>query len=173
MLTIIAVLLLPIGSARVADAGPGGVEVCAYMDRLKDVWGATEPSVQEKTALRRLSERFQGGTRDVKDLDTLEASLASFGTKVQRRITGTRALAAPTPAAEVRRQGLEFLSNVDEVLQISRKLVKAMRARTTDADWVDQAVDRLQWLDANVRLLGGRFNREVVRVRNAYGCGPP
>jgi hypothetical protein len=169
----------PILTAAVVMTGGGTAgaagdpAVCGYMDRLKAVWNSTEPSAQEKTAVRTASERFQNGSRDRRELDALDRTLASFAGKVQRRINGTRALAAPVPAAEVRRLGLDFLDKVDEAVRLSRKLIAEMNTPAPDEDLAERTVDRLQWLDAAVQRVGTLFNREVVRVRGRFGCGPP
>ncbi|MGH2349254.1 MAG: hypothetical protein ACRDFT_07315, partial [bacterium] len=163
-----AVILLP-GRPAAGAADP----TCGYMDRLKSVWNSTEPTAQEKAALRRSSERFQAGTGDRRELDVLDTSLASFGGKVQRRLMGTRGLAAPPAAAEVRRLGLDFLDKVAEVVELSRRLIAEFKAGTPDADLVERGIERLHWLDAAVQRVGTLFNREVVRVRGRFGCGPP
>ncbi len=174
-LPVAAVLVLAavvLNGSRAAGAA-GDTSVCGYMDRLKAVWNSTEPSAQEKTALRRSSERFQAGSGDRRELDALDASLASFGEKVQRRLTGTRRLGAPPSAAEVRRLGLDFLDKVTEVVKFSRRLIADFKNRTPDTDLVERGVERLQWLNAAAQRVGTLFNREVVRVRTRSGCGPP
>jgi hypothetical protein len=162
-----SVILLPGKPAGAADP------ICGYMDRLKSVWNSTEPTAQEKAALRRSSERFQAGTGDRRELDALDRALASFAGKVRHRISGTRALTAPVPAAEVRRLGLDFLDKVDEAVRLSRRLIAEMNAPAPDEDLAARSVERLQWLDAAVQRVGTLFNREVVRVRGRFGCGPP
>lgn len=146
---------------------------CAYMDRLKRVWDATEPSAYEKRTLRQLASQFQESTVERPELGTLDVVLAGFAKKVDRRAAGTRA-AQPTAAArEVRHLGLEFLARVDETLRLSRRLIQQMRSAVPDAALIERGIRRLQELDNEVRLLGGRFNQEVVQVRNTYRCGPP
>jgi hypothetical protein len=169
LIVLLTLLFVVAPRADVLAADP----TCAYMDRLKRVWDATEPSTYETRTLRQLASQFQEGTVERPELATLDAVLAGFAKKVDRRTGGTRAAQPPAAARNVHRLGLEFLARVDETVRLSRRLVQEMRSATPDAALIERGRDRLQRLDREVRRLGGLFNSEVVRIRNTYRCGPP
>lgn len=167
------------GSSRV-DTGDGSV--CGYMDGMKTLWLATEPTGEERDTLKRLTTVFQAQSRKKEkgnpgDLKLLESTLKGFDAKLQRRFAGTRGTPAPPGAEDWRAVSVEFLEKVDEVMRISFDLVRVMKLPKDKAEAEGQKpiknAKRLQALNVEIQAIGARQVTETVDVRASNGCSPP
>ncbi len=160
------------------DASGANARVCGAMDELRSLWEATEPSAIEKATFRALADKFQEakdnqGALDPADVDNMVETLARFRIKVDRRTEGTRAWTAPAETGQVKTYGVGFLETFTQAMDLARTMMKALQEQ--DPAFVEQAGDliaNLKSLESKIQEQGMRFDREVVRVRQAYGCGP-
>lgn len=174
-----------VASASGAAAGPvntGDGSVCGYMDGMKTLWLATEPTSEERDTLKRLTTVFQAQSKKKQkgnpaDLKLLETTLKGFDAKLQRRYAGTRDTPAPAGAEAWRNVSVEFLEKVDQVMRISFDLVRVMKLPKDKAEAEGQKpiknAQRLQALNAEVQAIGARQVTETVEVRESNGCAPP
>lgn len=175
------------GVAEAAGAAAGGVNtgdgsVCAYMDGMKTLWLATEPSSDERDTLKKLATVFQTQSKNKQkgnpaDLKLLESTLRGFDSKLQRRLLGTRDTQAPAGAEPWRSVSVEFLEKVDQVMRISFDLVRVMKLpedkQKAEGKKPVQNAERLHALNAEVQSIGTRQVTETVSVRESNGCSPP
>jgi hypothetical protein len=153
-------------------------DVCRAMDKLRASWDSTEPSAAEKAAFRSLSSKLQetqqsGGQLQASDLEQLHTQLASFRRKVDTRSAATKAWVAPDEALGVKGLGVTFMQKVTDAVALSQKMTEAMRKKDQSAvAELQSSIDKLKELDQDIQTVGGKFNLEVTRVREAHGCGP-
>ncbi len=157
------------------SAGGG---VCGAMDELRSLWEATEPNALEKATFRALADKFQEakdnqGTLEPADVDNMVKTLARFRTKVDRRLEGTRAWNAPPETGRVKSYGVSFLESFSQAMDLAQEMMKAIQEQ--DESFVDRAedmIETLKGLEQTIQAQGTRFDKEVIRVRQTYGCGP-